>query len=400
MKILLLAPHPFYQPRGTPIAVDLLARALNERGDEVDILTFHEGVDRHYERVRIYRIRPFIKVSNIGPGFSMKKLYCDVHLFFRFVFKLMRTRYDIVHAIEESAFMAMVVCALTSKPFVYDMDSSMTTQLVNKMKVLRPLSRFLAWMESLPIRQATVVVPMCDALARDALRFGARDVVVLRDIALNKLHEESPKSKEVISLRRELGLSGKIAMYIGNLESYQGIDLMLESFALVRGKTDVADLVVIGGQDKDVRKYRDLANNLGIGACVHFLGPKPIEALEAYMSQADIMISPRTEGVNTPMKVYSYLASGVPVLATDLPTHTQVMNEKIAMLAPAEKQGFAEAMLRLIGDEKLCAALVQEAASFIERQHSYRSFKLTLYNLYSRLENQADSGHPIQAEPK
>ena len=54
--MLVLAPHPFYQERGTPIAVDMLVSALSKRGDTVDILTFHEGQDRDYENVRILRI--------------------------------------------------------------------------------------------------------------------------------------------------------------------------------------------------------------------------------------------------------------------------------------------------------------------------------------------------------
>ncbi|MBT7065178.1 MAG: glycosyltransferase, partial [Verrucomicrobia bacterium] len=43
MKILLLAPHPFYQERGTPIAVRLLAETLAADGHHVDLLSYHEG---------------------------------------------------------------------------------------------------------------------------------------------------------------------------------------------------------------------------------------------------------------------------------------------------------------------------------------------------------------------
>jgi len=104
------------------------------------------------------------------------------------------------------------------------------------------------------------------------------------------------------------------------------------------------------------------------------------------MGQANILISPRIEGINTPMKIYSYLDSGVPVLATDLPTHTQVMNHKIAMLAPPEKKAFAKAMIRLIEDEALATLLANEARNFIQRGHSYHSFRKTLHELYNQLE--------------
>ena len=86
MRVLILAPHPFYQERGTPIAVDLLIRALTERGDVVDLLTYHEGGDRTYERFQIYRIRPVPAVNNLRPGFSAKKnllRYFHVFSFYR-----------------------------------------------------------------------------------------------------------------------------------------------------------------------------------------------------------------------------------------------------------------------------------------------------------------------------
>ncbi len=150
MRVLVLAPHPFYQERGTPIAVDLLLRALSERGDEVDLLTFHEGNDRTYDRLRIHRIKPVLRVSNIRPGLSWKKLACDFHLFFKFVSLMRRNRYDLVHAVEEAAFMAFLVRPFFSTPYVYDMDSSMTSQIVDKYPVLKPLKGFLRFIESWP----------------------------------------------------------------------------------------------------------------------------------------------------------------------------------------------------------------------------------------------------------
>lgn len=383
MKVLLLAPHPFYQPRGTPIAVDLLVRALSERGDEVHVLTFHEGSDRFYEGSQIYRVQPFVRIQGIRPGLSLKKLYCDLHLFFRFVLLVKKGRYDLVHAVEESAFMAFLVCRILSMPFVYDMDSSMTTQIVNKFRFLRPGMKLLQWVESLPMRYANAVVPMCEALAQEAVRAGAKQVVVLKDISLINMNRVDGKAD---SLRQKFALPQKIAMYIGNLESYQGIELMLESLALVRAETDNIALIVIGGVDEDICKYRDMAIRLGVGSVVHFLGAQPVEELGQYMSQADILISPRTQGVNTPMKIYSYLDSGVPVLATDLPTHTQVMNNRIAMLSQPEKNAFAQAMLKLIRDEALCVDLAKQAKKFIKKEHSYSSFKTTVHNLYDGLE--------------
>ncbi|MDD4350325.1 MAG: hypothetical protein PHF70_14545, partial [Opitutales bacterium] len=68
MRILLMAPHPFFQERGTPIACRLLCEALCESGHEVDLLTYHEGEDVVIPGLRIRRIPriPFVKDIPIG----------------------------------------------------------------------------------------------------------------------------------------------------------------------------------------------------------------------------------------------------------------------------------------------------------------------------------------------
>ncbi len=381
MRILLLAPHPFYHERGTPIAVDLLLQALSKRGDHVDVLTFHEGSDRDYDNLTIHRVRPWIKVVGIPPGLSLKKIICDVHMFFKLISLIARNRYDIVHAVEESAFMALVVCPLRSIPFVFDMDSSMTTQIVAQHPVIRPLQGIMRFIESLPMRYAAAVVPMCDALADDATRVGAKNVVVLKDVSLMKEPVEG-----VEKIRDKLNLTGHIAMYIGNLERYQGIALMLESFAIVRQQDSDVSLVIIGGIDSHIAENRRLAESLGIADHVFFLGRKPVAHIGDYMAQADILLSPRTEGVNTPMKIYSYLHSGTAVLATDLPTHTQVMNAEIAKLAEPTKQDFATAMQELLRDDELRAQLANKAREHIDREHSYPVFEARVNDLYTQLE--------------
>ena len=383
MRVLILAPHPYYQERGTPIAVDLLIRALTERGDEVDLLTFHEGIDHTYDHFQIYRISPWPAVNNLRPGFSAKKIYCDIFMFFRFIRLMQKKKYDIVHAVEESAFMALLVCPLTATPFVYDIDSSMTTQLIDKLPALKPMRGILAFFESLPMRYAIAVVPMCDALADEAGKYRDNNIVVLKDVSLVG-QQESPG--DVADLRAELELNGNIVMYIGNLESYQGIDLLLQSFLLVSQQHADVSLVIIGGAEKDIVKYREQSLQMGIDQQVYLLGPRPVGQIGHYMVQADVLVSPRTQGLNTPMKVYSYLDSGVAVLATRLSTHTQVMNDDIAMLAEPESEDFSKALLKLLSDKELRLQLAAAAKETIQREHSYTAFRQKVHDLYARLE--------------
>jgi glycosyltransferase involved in cell wall biosynthesis len=126
-----------------------------------------------------------------------------------------------------------------------------------------------------------------------------------------------------------------VVMYAGNLAVYQGIGLLLEGFrhALIRVPT--AHLVIVGGLEKDIALYGRKALRLGIKGRVRFLGPRPVAALESLFRRADVLVSPRIRGLNTPMKIYLYLDSGTAVLATRLRTHTRVLDDQTAYLVPS-----------------------------------------------------------------
>ncbi|HCF25736.1 MAG TPA: glycoside hydrolase [Cyanobacteria bacterium UBA11049] len=196
------------------------------------------------------------------------------------------------------------------------------------------------------------------------------------------------------NLRSKLNISGLLLMYVGNLEAYQGIALLLESFALVL-KLNRVDLVIIGGETSDIEKYQKQACDLKIDRQVHFLASKPVEDLGAYLSQADILVSPRIKGKNTPMKIYSYLDSGKAVLATSLPTHTQILNSQVAMLAEPSAEKFSKAMLCLMKDETLRQKLGKAGKKLIEENFSYAAFNKRLNDLFDWLQTEIEQEYNL-----
>jgi len=382
MRILMVAPHPYYQERGTPIAVDLLLQSLSEQGHEIDLVTFNEGEQRNYNNVTLHRIKSFPEIKGIKPGFSFKKLYLDVWLFFKAFLLIKNMRHDVIHAVEESGFMALVYKWVLKVPFVLDMDSLMTTQLVNKYSSLKFFEGILRFIESIPIRQAMVVVPVCAAIADEVGRHRKKNVFLLNDVSM-----VSSKAKcSVEDLKIVYKIKTPVFMYIGNLETYQGIDLLIESYAMFKNAGGKGVLIIIGGSDDDISGYRKKVNDLRLSDSIYFAGRKPVASISGYMKQSDVLISPRISGENTPMKIYSYLDSGVVVLATDIPTHTQVMNSDISVLAEPNPKAFSTAMLRIISDQKTRKQLANRAGSFIEKEHSLKAFKSNLKSIYKVVE--------------
>ena len=378
MRVLVLAPHPFYQDRGTPIDVSLLVTALSNRGESVDLVTYHEGQDWSYPNVTLHRIWAPRVLRGIRPGFSLAKVLCDLLLFVKAWRLVHRHKYDVIHAGEEAVFFAMFFNWIYRLPYVYDMDSSLAQQMVEQLPWLRPLAWVLNGIEARAIRRGIAVAPVCSALADVAKAHGASTVVTLHDISQLQDSDFEPDW----TLRKRLEIDGILAMYVGNLEKYQGIELMLDSFALARREGTNMDLVIAGGHPASIDYYRRRAAKLGVAGSVHFIGPWPSAELGRLLAGADFLVAPRIRGVNTPMKIFPYLHSGRPVLATKLPTHTQLLDDSVALLAPAEPAGMAQAMIRLAQDEYLRRTLGAAGKRFVQTNHLPIHYKARVNRLY------------------
>lgn len=381
MKILLIAPQPFYQDRGTPIAVRLMAQTLGEQGHDVHLLVFHEGEEITIPNVTIHRNIALPGISGIKPGLSLKKLICDFFLFIKCVRLIQTNRFDLIHAVEEAVFMAVIVKKIFRIPYVYDMDSYMSLQLIDKFPSLHLIRRFMEWLEQKAVNNSSGVLAVCQALEDIARKFSPDKLVArLEDITLLATNGEGDDL-----LRERLGITGIIAMYVGNLEKYQGIDLLIESFTEALTKNEDLNLVIIGGNNDDILFYQQRAEQLGIQKSIFFCGQRPVDQLGYYLSQADILVSPRIQGNNTPMKIYSYLDSGKPVLATRLPTHTQVLDETIAYLVDPAIMEMAAGFIELAENDTLREVLGLNARKRVKDEYSLPAFKKKLTAFYTKL---------------
>ena len=390
MRILVLAPHPYYITRGTPIDLDLLLQALSDGGHEVDAVVYAEGEDRGYSGVRLHRVGGWSVLHGTRPGFSFRKLILDVLLFIRAWRLVRRNDYDVVHAGEEAAFLAMFFRRFYGLEFVYDMDSSVAQQMVESYPLLSPLSALFNRIEAAAIRRSIVVAPVCNALADLARRRGAPHVVTLHDIS----QLEPDAFQDDGALRKALGIEGLILMYVGNLEEYQGVDLLLEAMTYVSADGIDLDLVIAGGSDTAIRRYGVRARELGVDHRTHFIGPWPYADLGALLGQADILTAPRLRGINTPMKVFPYLHSGKPVLVTDLPTHNQILNEELAALAAPNAEEFGQAIVTLAKDPDRRARLGAAGRRFVEAQHTLPAYRRRVQELYCKVHEEISSPSP------
>jgi glycosyltransferase involved in cell wall biosynthesis len=392
MRILVLAPHPFFQARGTPLAVKRVLEFLSSRGHQLDLLTFHEGEDVQIPNCRIHRIARPLWIRNIRAGFSFKKVVCDVFMFVQCLRMVRKNHYDLIHAVEESAFIAAAMQRLAGIPYVYDMDSSLAEQLVDAYPSLQFAFPTLRRCEALAVRNSLGVLTVCAAL-EDVAHGHAPDKPIGRveDTTLlgpEQAHSGNGQSGDSI-LPAAVGNRSLVAMYVGNLEHYQGIGLLLEGFRHTLIRVPDVHLVIVGGMDQDIARYRRKTQQLGIVNRVHFLGPQPVTSLEALFRRADVLVSPRLKGLNTPMKIYSYLDSGTAVLATRLRTHTQVLDDRIAYLVAPDPEALGDGLAQLLRDPVLRQRLASQAKAYVQQEFTPEAAHRKLGSFYSMMETKA-----------
>ena len=392
MNILVLAPHPFFQARGTPLAVMRVLQFLSARGHQLDLLTLHEGEDVDIPNCRIHRIVKPFGIRNVRPGFSYKKVVCDVFMFVKCLRMIRKNRYDLIHAVEESAFIAAAMQRLTGIPYIYDMDSSLAEQLVDAYPALQFAFPTLRRCEALAVRRSLGVLTVCAAL-EDVAHGHAPDKPIGRVEDTTLLASDGGQDGNGLgsdaTLPAGVGSETPLAMYVGNLEHYQGIGLLLEGFRHTLMRVPQAHLVIVGGLKEDILHYRQRATRLGIVSQVHFLGPRPVTSLNGLLQRADVLVSPRLKGLNTPMKIYSYLDSGTAVLATRLRTHTQVLDDRTAYLVAPEPEALGNGLADLLSDPAMRERLARQAKAYVQQEFTPEAARRKLGSFYSMMEAKA-----------
>ncbi|MGH7491753.1 MAG: glycosyltransferase family 4 protein [bacterium] len=387
MKVLMIAPQPFFQPRGTPFSVLHRLRALSLLGYQIDLVTYHLGEDVRIDGVQIHRAAAVPGVKKIAVGPSQAKIFLDIQVYRRAQELLARRRYDLLHTHEEAGFMGIRLSRKFGTLHLYDMHSSLPQQLSNfKFTRSQMLIRFFERLEAATIASAQAVITICPELYNYVHeRYPGKYNKLIENVADNGTVFAAPAAPP--DLRGRYQLNGEtIVLYAGTLEPYQGIGMLIESAASVVPKHAHVRFLIVGGQPEQVQTHRAMAQRLGVGEQFLFIGQRPPEEIPHFMQLADVLVSPRLAGNNTPLKIYSYLRSGVPIVATNHLTHTQVLHPGIAALTDCTAASFAQGLLRVLENESYRQQIAQRAQALAEREYSYDAYLRKTRETYEYLE--------------
>ncbi|HEX4348448.1 MAG TPA: glycosyltransferase family 4 protein [Vicinamibacterales bacterium] len=376
MHILMIAPEPFFEPRGTPFSEYHRIRALAELGHTVDLVTYPFGHTVTLPGMRVFRCLrpPFVDGVKIGP--SVAKLPLDAMLTLTALRRAMSDRYDAVHSHEEGGLIGVLLAGLLRVPHLYDMHSSLPQQLSNFAFTRSGLvTRVFEWVERLMIRRSRVVIVICPTLEETAREIDPQANIVMIENAPGSVEgSATPEQAAAVRATHALAPTTPVILYTGTFEAYQGLDLLFQSMALVKAKRPDVRLLLAGGKAPQVVKARAEAQAAGAGDVTLFAGERPASEIPAYLEACDVLVSPRSRGTNTPLKIYQYLRSGKPIVATRLLTHTQVLSDETSILTGASASEFAAGILTALDEPARAQAVGRQARELAETKYSYDAY--------------------------
>jgi glycosyltransferase involved in cell wall biosynthesis len=301
----------------------------------------------------------------IGP--SLAKLTLDFLLLLQAMLEIIGNRYDLVFSHEEAAFLGVWIARIWRKPHVYDMHSSLPQQLENFEFTRSPfLVSLFRRMEHFVLRRSHSVIVICRDLMDTVARLGYGQKAVQVENFLDFPAEEFT-DEAIASKKKEYASEGeKVVLYTGNFEPYQGIPLLLRAAQKVGPG---AVFVLVGGSGRSLLEMKTLAGELGISRKVFFVDKVVPSKVPLFLSLADALVSPRVSGTNTPLKVYSCLKSGKPLVATRLWTHTQVLSERYAVLVEPEAEDFARGIESALHSDE-ARARARAAKEWAEKEYA------------------------------
>ena len=382
-RVLFIASQPYFEWRGSPIRPGFDLKALSENGCSVDFLTLPIGRDRPVPGVRIVRCPNVFFARKIAIGPSPLKLAFDGVMAAEALGMVARRHYDVVHGVEDCGLLALALARLAGAGAVFEKHSDAGSYKRG------PVMRAYAALERFVMRRADAVIGTGPGLVRqvEALGKGAAKAFCVSDIPSSLVEPDEAGTAEarrrLLAAFPDAGAPRPVlACYVGSFAVYQGIELLFRSMPEALGKCSALRFVVVGGSGAEIAKWKAFLRKRGCEEKVAFVGKIPPDELPAVLAACDILLSPRIQGLNTPLKLLDYLKVARAIVATDHPANRLILDETVARLVRPEPEAFAGAVADLACDEAARSALSSRCRRLVDERYNFGVFRRGLGEVY------------------
>ena len=385
-RILFIASQPFFEWRGSPIRLGFDLLALTQLGYTVDFLTLPLGERREIPGVHIRRAPNLFGARRIAIGPSLLKLAFDGILFWMALGCVLRQRYAVVHGVEDCGLIAWVAARIGRARLIFERHSDPSSY--HKGGLRNAVMRVYAAVERFVMRRADAVIGTGPGLVAHAQAVGRASRACLIPDIPSSLTEATEAGRAAARARCVRKADDLLIAYVGSFAVYQGIDLLFAAIPLVAAAEPRARFVIIGGSPEEIQSRKAALAAAGFPQAALFLGHIAPDQLPDTLAAADILLSPRLAGMNTPLKLLDYLKAGAAIVATDCEANRLILTPEIAQLTPLTPDGFAAGILALCRDPGRRARLARAGGGLLASRHNFALFREALRQCYTYVLNQ------------
>ncbi|MBU1703899.1 MAG: glycosyltransferase, partial [Nanoarchaeota archaeon] len=249
-----------------------------------------------------------------------------------------REKFDIIHAhLHEGVFVGFNIKTLMRLfgkriPLVADIQGSLVREMSDHGYLKNKIAKRIFYMiESMILKMPDMIfTSSTNATEYIKKEFSpGKKVIPVCDAVDTNLFKPCSKVKRIAVRKKLFGKNIKeddiVIAYLGLLNSYQGVDLLIKAAEVVLKKKKDVKFLVMGFPD--VEKYKGMAEELGISNSIIFTGKVPYEKAPEMLCAADMAVSFKISETEANGKLYNYIACGLPCTVSDIPVNREILED-------------------------------------------------------------------------
>jgi len=385
LRILMVAPTPFFAHRGCHVRILEEIRALRAAGHEILLCTY--GLGEEVPEVTTVRGLSVPWYGKLTAGPSWHKLYLDLLLAVAAFRSVRGFRPDVIHAhLHEGVATALPLSRWFGLPMLGDFQGSLTSEMADHGFFdhwrwgARVFARLERWINRLPEEVVVSAQPLAAAVLEDR---GDDAVSLVSDGVDAQTFRLDLAARRQI--RERLGFSDDVVVvaFLGLLTPYQGVDLLLEAAVEVIAAVPSARFLMMGFPGEDA--YHARAQALGLGDNMRFTGRIQYDESPAFLAAADLAVAPKLSPTEGNQKILNYMAIGLPTVAFDTLVNRAMLGDLGIYAQYGDRASLARCLVQVASDPVMRADVGRGLRRRAAEELSWSDGALQLDSIYARL---------------
>lgn len=340
-----------------------ISKALIKKGHVITVLTTRSPLHKRYHEIGE------IKVVRVPYGIPLYSSSIPFHLFWH----LNQYDYDLIHAHTPNPTIADLACLKNRKkiPFVLTYHNDITKEgyigkIISRLYNIT-LGGFL-------LKNSDLIITTTRSYAEKSVSlkgFNHKVKVIPNGVNLNKFNKGI--DREQIKVEYSIPIQSKVVLFTGAIEEYKGVEYLIKAFKKVLNYEKTSYLIIVGSGTL-LKQLKEMTLELEISDNVIFAGYVKDGDLPYYYSACDLFVLPSTsEKEGFGIVQLEAMASGKPVICTNLPGVNEVDKDEVASIhvPPKNSEALANAILKLLEDGDLARKMGENGRKLVEEKYTW-----------------------------